>query len=354
MTGAPAWLSTKFDAKTVAKRAGEFVQTLEARHPGLIETLREDPLDGLAQFPEVTFNLSAHQQSGTCSVLGSYDSSTDPPTISVARRGQGQTWFSALHELGHHEQQSDFAWTADLLTIDDHFRRRGLEEQVCEAFAAEILLGADVVDDVIGDGIPTAKSIADLHHVTGASRAACAVRVLQLLRAEGLVMVATLEGEVLFSTGSGDVFAPKKSTVQPPDSVVTRAANAGTSNSRDASVMYGTGRQRHGFAADAVRDGDYVYAVFTAGKPGWVTGFYASKNLYWGSAEHDCRCGATFTRGTEAFCETCQRGDTCPDCGVCACAPEPVRDRTCTDCFMLWPVGHYLPGGTVCQTCRED
>ncbi|VXB72521.1 ImmA/IrrE family metallo-endopeptidase [Aeromicrobium sp. 9AM] len=354
MPDVPAWLSTKFDAKTVAKRAAEFVGNMDARHPGLVETLRDDPLEALAQFGEVTFTLSAHQQSGKCSVLGSYTTFTDPPTISVTRRGQGQTWFSALHELGHHEQQGDFAWTVALDTIDDERRRGRLEEQICEAFAAEILLGADVVDEIIGDDIPTAKSIADLHHATGASRAACAVRVLQLLRAEGLVMVATLEGEVLFSTGSGDVFAPKKGTVQPPDSVVARAADAGTSSSRDASVMYGTGRQQHGFAADAVRDDDYVYAVFTAGKPGWVTGFYASKNLYWGSAEHDCRCGATFTRGAEAYCETCNRGDTCPECGVCACAPEPVRDLTCTDCFMVWPTSHYLPGGTVCQGCRED
>jgi hypothetical protein len=238
--------------------------------------------------------------------------------------------------------------------IKDESLRRNLEEQVCEAFAAEILLGMDVVDRTVGAGIPTAKAIADLHLETHASRAACAVRVLQLLRADGLVMVANAMGEVLFTTGSGGLFGPKKGTVQPPDSVVGRAAAAGTASSRDASVMYGTGREQHGFSADAVRDGDYVYAVFTTGRPGWVTGLHLSKNVYWGTAEHDCRCGATFRRDVEGFCETCGRGDKCPECGTCACTPEPVRDRQCSECFTLWPVSHYISDGAVCKGCRDD
>ncbi|WP_311208436.1 MULTISPECIES: ImmA/IrrE family metallo-endopeptidase [unclassified Aeromicrobium] len=350
MAEVPAWLSTTFDRRAVARQAERLVQALHARRPNLLETLRRDPLEALRNFTEVQFELNEHSNSGGCSVLGRYDPSTEPPTISVTRTSQGQTWFSALHELGHHEQQGDFGWLSAMSDLPPR-EQRSLEEQVCEAFAAEVLLGSDVVHATIGDGISTARSIETLRHATGASRAACAVRVIQLLRADGAVMVTDLKGEVLFATGSGDVIAPRRGTVQPPDSVVARAASAGTSSSRDAAIMYGTGRQRHGFAADAVRDGQYVYAVFTSGRPGWATGAYIPRALHWDRAEHYCPCGEVFTPGTGNHCHHCARADRCPECNRCICEPAPARERTCTSCFLSLSLARFDGDSPTCRDC---
>jgi hypothetical protein len=309
VTSAPAWLSTKYDARAVAARAEEFVTTLDQRLPGFLETLRDNPLDALASFDEVQFRVDDQPQRGSCSILGRYDPNAMPPSIVVTRTSTGQTLFSALHELGHHEQQRDFDWLEALETISDSQRQRTLEEQVCEAFAAEVLLGMDVVENVIGTGTPTASSIAALHEATGASRSACAVRVLQLLRVDALVMMTNLDREILFATGYGDVFTPKRGTVQTIDSIVSRATAGTHVTDRDASVMYGSGAELHGLAGDAVRDGEYVYAVFTMGKPGWVPGgkAYIPAHTSWSKREHDCRCGTTYQRGHGARTAACAR-----------------------------------------------
>ena len=329
------------------------VDRLESRHPGLVPALRHDPIDALSTFAEVTFQLREGPVGGGCSVLGSYSTNVDPPTIHVTRTPSlPQTWYSALHELGHHEQQGDLEWGLAALMDTDRSKARRLEEQVCEAFAAEILLGADRVAEVVGDGVPTARSIADLH-ATGASRSACAVRVVQLLRASGLAVIATAEdSKVFFAAAAGDIVVPKRGTVQPPESVVARAAGAGTAQSRDATVMYGTGRPFEGMAADAVRDGDYVYAVFTTGTPGWVDGPYAPGRTHWGSRDIHCRCGTSYESGSGGPCDLCGRRDRCPDCARCACQPEPATERVCEGgCNMVLALSRFPNGGNICSDC---
>lgn len=352
MVESPAWLSTKYDARAVAKRAKEFTAALEERRPGLIEMLRSNPLDALANFDEIQFRVDNHKQPGSCSVLGRYDPAAIPPSIAVTRTSSGQTWFSALHELGHHEQQRDFDWLEALHTISEPPRRRALEEQVCEAFAAEVLLGMEVVESTIGNGTPTAKSIATLR-TTGASRSACAVRVLQLLRADALVMVTDLDREVLFAVGNGDAFTPKRGTVQPLDSIVGRAIGDAHVTEHDSVVMYDSGAQLHGLAGDAIRDSNYVYAVFTMGRPGWVPAekAYLPARTWWSKSEYHCRCGETFHRGRGGDCQICQRADTCPACGTCACAPEPMRNRICSICFTEWSTARFQGASTICDDC---
>lgn len=348
----PRELAKRFDVRAVGRQAAQMVTRLERRRPGFVAALRTDPIGALSGLDEVTFDLRDAPVWGGCSVLGSYNPAVMPPAIEVTRTPSlPQTWYSALHELGHHEQQGDLAWGQAALVAADRDRARRLEEQVSEAFAAEILLGADTVEEVIGDVVPTAKSIADLHEATGASRSACAVRVVQLLRAPGIAMVATADGKVFFSAVAGDLFLPKRGTVQPPDSVVVRAVGAGSAQSRDASIMYGSGSTLEGFAADAVRDGDYVYAVFVEGTPGWARAAYAPKRVYWGSKDRHCRCGTSYEGGSGGPCRACGRRDRCPDCGRCACEPEQEIDKQCDKCFLVYPPAMFPDGGTVCSEC---
>lgn len=349
----PQELARRFDVRAVARQASLMVEQLEARRPGFGNALRADPLAALATFDEISFEMNFSPVRGGCSVLGSYSARSDPPLLTVTRTASvPQTWYSALHELGHHEQQRDFEWAIPALMGDDRSKARRLEEQVCEAFAAEILLGASRVLDIIGARVPTASSIATLHEATGASRSACAVRVVQLLRAAGLAMVATADDRaVFFAAAAGDVIVPKRGTVQPEGSVVARAANAGSSRSRDASVMYGTGSSFEGMAGDAVRDGDYVYAVFTQGVPGWVDGPYAPGRTYWGSNELHCRCGATYNAGSGSPCELCGRSDRCPDCGRCACQPDLTAERRCPGCNLELAPSRFPGGSELCRDC---
>lgn len=348
----PRELARRFDVRAVARQAARLVSQLEDRHPGIVDELRHDPLATLTTFSEVHLRIADGPSGGGCSVLGSYNPRTTPPTLTVTRTSSlPQTWYSALHELGHHEQQGDLAW-AEAARIGGDGKARQLEEQVCEAFAAEVLLGVDRVHDIIGDVVPTAASIAALHRDTGASRSACAVRVVQLLGAQGLAMVATAEDSATFFTAAaGDIFVPKRGTVQPVDSIVARAARDGRARSRDAAVMYGTGSTLEGLAGDAVRDGDYVYAVFTDGVPGWVSGPYAPGRTHWGSRDRHCRCGTSYSAGSGDACVLCRRRDRCPDCGRCACEPEQARERTCTRCFLVLDPARFPDAGTVCRDC---
>lgn len=349
----PRELARRFDARAVKRQAVAMVNRLEANHPGLVAELRQDPLATLEAFAEVAFRVDGGTVGGGCSVLGSYSTNHNPPQITVTNTGNvPQMRYSALHELGHHEQQGDLEWGLAALMQADRDRARRLEEQVCEAFAAQVLLGDDVVLEVIGDGVPTASAIADLHAHTGASRSASAVAVVQLLRADGLVMVATADDRALFfAAAAGDIIVPKRGTVQAADSVVARAATAGSARSRDDSVMYGTGRTLDGFAADAVRDGEYVYAVFTSGRPGWVSGAYAPGRLRWGSKDVHCPCGSTFESGSGSGCDMCGRYDRCSDCGRCVCQGEKQRTKTCTECNLEWPLGRFAVGSPFCNDC---
>lgn len=349
----PRELARRFDTRAVKRQAVAMVNRLEVNHPGLVADLRHDALAALEAFHEITFRVNNGQPGGGCSVLGSYSTNVNPPQITVTNTGNvPQMRYSALHELGHHEQQGDLEWGLAALMQQDDGRARRLEEQVCEAFAAEVLLGDDVVLPVIGDGIPTAAAIADLHASTGASRSACAVAVVQRLRADGLAMVVTAHDRALFfGAAAGDIIVPKRGTVQAADSVVARAATAGSAQSRDDSIMYGNGRTYDGFAADAVRDGNYVYAVYTSGRPGWVTGAYAPGRLRWGSREVHCSCGSVFESGSGSACEICGRYDRCPDCGRCVCQGEKQTTKTCPGCNFEWPLARFTGGSPLCNDC---
>ena len=342
----PRLLGHRFETAVVKHRAMLLTETLEARHPGIVSQLRADPLEALAGFPEVEFHLLPHLDEVTCSVLGHYDS--NPPSIQVVRStSESQTWFTALHELGHHEQGRDFDWVLNRQQSTDPVR---LEEQVCEAFAAEILLPDEIVRQVIEETEPTARSIADLRDITNASRSACAVRVAQLLKGDGVAMVTKIDGEVFFAAATGDAVAPKRATKQ-ADGIFDRAARTGRSQANDAAITYGTGSTRGGFAADVLRDGHFLYAIFTTARPGWAGKFHAPARSEWTAQELECKCGANFDAGRGDPCKACGKWNACPDCGRCACNSRASTNRQCTVCNMVQATTMFDDEGTVCRDC---
>jgi IrrE N-terminal-like domain len=166
----------------------------------LLDSLDPDVRDGLSIDPiaVITARLKVRVQlrpersgTGHCSIDGSYF--PDPPRISVAESlSRRRVNFSVLHELGHHLQADD-AILADILWHEPD-GGTGLEEDVSDAFAAEVLLPQHLVDEIIGDAGPTAAAVADLFATTQASREACCVRAAHRVRGPGYVVLADPDG----------------------------------------------------------------------------------------------------------------------------------------------------------------
>jgi hypothetical protein len=175
------------------------------------------------------------------------------------------------------------------------------------------------------------------------------VRVAQLLGAAGFVMLGDTDGHVLFTAVSGDPIRPANDAYQGEQSVLTVAGLHGYARDDDAYIRYGNGRPFSGLRADAIRDGEYVYAVFTEGRAAWTTLDVGNRGAHWEPVEDHCECGATFERNGRDMCPTCKR-ERCPECGGCACLPPP-RDRTCSRCNFVWSVAHFDGDSTVCKDC---
>ena len=107
-----------------------------------------------------------------CSVAGSYQ--PNPPTLVVTKSlSSGRRRFTALHELGHHLQQTDIALGNTVFGYSDP---DSFEEEACDAFAAGVLLPDDELRTQLSPRGPTAQDVVDLYSVhSSASREACCV-----------------------------------------------------------------------------------------------------------------------------------------------------------------------------------
>ncbi len=323
--------------------------------PGVLERLRKDPFAELSRWSEIrivrvsTGEIGRSVDTGKgCSVLGQYNGEDTPPSITVMGSIRpGRPWFTVLHELGHHEQRGDLEWYDSALSrqADGGWE---LEEQVCEAFAADILLGEDVAAAVLEGRAVDASAVPLLHKATGASRMACCVRVAQLFGDECLVLITDLNGRVYFSASSGNISRPKAGTAQALNSIPVRAASAGSIISSNADLSYATGRVRAGLRAHSVRDGNYVYTIFTTGfTPGvsWiflVRGVVRTRLVLRDCQEHSDGYGLR-------RCPVCHQGK-CPNCNACSCGV--ASEKTCSSCHLTWSVARFATGGDICRDCE--
>lgn len=355
MTGVevPLAVRSRYYGPQVRTAAVRLLDNLDQRRPGAVERLRADALAELATWTDelALRRVPSHALRGGCSVVGQYSDDTDPPTLSVVDAGSaGQRRFTVLHELGHHEQRGDLPWfDAALARQSDHGRR--LEEQVCDAFAAEVLLGQDVVDQVLGGEAPTAEAVVRLRAATGASGAACCVRVAQLLRCEGIVLATDLSGSVLFSAVNGaSYFRPKRGTPQGSDSLAVRAAGAGTARDADAFVQYGTGSRVVHLRGDAAADGNVVYTVLRDGRAPWQKTDLGPRPR-WDVPERTCdACGAELEQPGDDPCPECRR-PRCASCGTACSCGRPSADKTCKSCQYTYARARFPGNGDVCADC---
>lgn len=331
---------TKRDARSHAQRL------VGALSPEVVEQLRSDVFSGLEELGYTLRFRSEPDVPGTCSVAGSFNPGP-PPTITVVQSiSVRRQRFTALHELGHRMVSEDHA----LLDVfmDERDRGVALEEGICDAVAAEILLPDHLVDEHIGSDGPTAAGVAALFKASQASREACCVRAAQRIVGEGHVMVAH-GGVAQFTASRGTPYRLARNTPQGDGHITVRAAVNGSWRAEEA-VRYASGATSKTYFADAVADGDYVFAVFLDARAPWIKGV----SLYSGDrinpAESYCgRCDVAFET-LAAPCPTCHDYRHTPGCDLCSCEPA-LRERLCDTCFTRKHEGLFAGGATTCADC---
>lgn len=349
-------MSPPTDPATARRFANMLVASLEKDDPELLRHLRQAPFETVSSWPEITFKVydlgSPAARGSRCSVYGYYLEHRQPREIGVARAASTRRMnFTALHELGHHLQPDHPEVGLALAQLDDEWRT--LEDRICDAFAAEVLLPDDVVSSLLAAEHlgPTAAQVVELFHASDASRAACCVRAAQHLRVDGWVILADREGRVIFAAGANHPFRLAPGTPQPDTSTVALAGRTGAAQGLS-TVTYASGKTSPHFNTDAIVDGDYVFAVLSLGATPWnpqpvPKGLQRPNGVP--SSCLDPGCDHEWVSFDDP-CDKCGERE-CPRCGRCACVPV-VERRLCTECYLPKPVGLFAEGSEICSDCR--
>lgn len=324
--------------------------------PEALAALSNDPLRFLDadQSIDVVFSGNESSVSNGCSIAGHYrPASVDGlhrPRITIAKTtsSRRRQQFTALHEYGHHLQQFDELADAVAQYPDDEL----VEEAACDAFAATVLLPAEVVARHIGQRGPSAESVKALYDDSFASRAACAVRASQHLVMPGVVLVADVDGTVTFAAANGD-FAPPRRLSNISDTEMFRTAlrhhGTGGGASGRGRFTYSTGTRSANLYYDTVWCDGYALVVATEASPAWQSfAMPADDRIVSPALYEDCDvCEANYR--VTVRCPKC-REPRCPN-GHCACTR--ARERVCPRCFMSRPWTQFEPGTDECAECRN-
>ncbi|GAA4023976.1 hypothetical protein GCM10022247_55500 [Allokutzneria multivorans] len=166
---------------------------LDRRWPGAARRLRPHPIVELASWPEIRVRLVEEQlgESG-CAVSGSYHPELTPPTLLIGRSlSHRRRAFTALHELGHHLQQTDVALGERTFEAANPLL---FQEKACDAFAAAVLLSSLARPC-------SAQDVVSAYFSSAASREACCVWASRHIR--GTVALLDASGKVLFASHQG-------------------------------------------------------------------------------------------------------------------------------------------------------
>lgn len=331
------------------------LRVLEEREAGAADALFDDALGHLAASSDVDLRLVPETMTrGACAVSGGYLPDQDPPALVVTRSTSlRRQRFTALHELGHHLQQTDFDLGAALL---EHPKDALLEEVSCHVFASRILLPDTLVADLTPSAGPDAATVAAYFNATDASRAACCVRAAELLVGGGAVVLLRDDGVVDFAASSS-LFPPARGSDQSGMPLFERAnARRGDVVEHDRTIItYSTGTS------------DLLY-----GQAVWLENYLVmvlkTDNASWKAFAPPRPSTSTFTGSTSAYptCETCQdsfpRDETCRTCdqarcprGHCECTL--LRERCCPGpCGLTLSrsrFANFKDRSTSCRDCDE-
>lgn len=325
---------------------------IEALRPGACAALRENPLAEVGGWNEVEVRvISEHDTKGGCSVAGAYLQREKPPVLVVTRaQSTGRQAFTVLHELAHHLQRTTTLLAQALLDAKE--RAAGLEEAICDAFAASVLLPDAELQGVLASSSPTVSDIAELRRSSAASRAAVCVRAAQRLTSPGQVILLDHDGAVQFRSAHGLPPVPLGVELSGIE-VVRQALDAGNGTRKGRTrLLYRDGHQGEELFAQAGDLEGYLVIVVMTDRPPWEESFVLpSRETSPVSRQWVCEhaeCGVEF-ESFDPVCTKC-KAPKCLECGRCGCAPV-VAERTCPGCFTVYPERFFDSGSTLCQNC---
>ena len=332
------------------QQAAALIGELADNDPQRLQSLRDDPLGTIETWPGIRLKWEDRRVGGSgCSVDGWY---TRDSTIHLVAGGNPERLhFTACHELGHHLQRRHPEVALALAQYNEQDPQRKLEDRICDTFASRVLIPDEALPS-IGRLGPTAADVIAVYESTGASRAACVVRLADELDHEGWVILAASDGEIIFAAAAHQEFRLRPGTRQPDSSLTTLAGSQGHARGLE-SVTYPSGKSGPQYNTDAKLHEGYVFVVMSTGSTPWSPGPVSDRDRWARPPEFECEsaaCGATFTR-FERTCSSCDQ-PFCPDCNRCPCSTSR-NDRVCRSCYMQRPESELPVGATVCQPCLE-
>lgn len=259
--------------------------------------------------------------------------------------------FTLAHELGHWavaRLDPVLDWLAD----NDNDGR--VLETICDRFARELLLPAQIAAELIGSGPVRAHHILDLYDATHASHPVCMIAVAEQLRGMGAIaLIDRLTGEVTDASVRPD---PERGW---PEVIPWRGQRLPEGHHLLELPEKATRTERIRWRGRWSEDDFYVDVVVTRQK---IVCVFADTDLWTpGTAApfidraFDTRlqlrgycCGTDFqVRGYA--CPTCGK-PYCPKCGLCRCERAAVLDELCTECGLLYRPALLSDG--ICVDCR--
>lgn len=277
-----------------------------------------------------------------CSIAASYDRKSQRIRVSDDL-SPGRRSFSLMHEFTHHVRDEVEALVDALVAQADS---ELLEERVCDAFAAHVLLPPDVVAEHLGDGV-TAAAVARLIGSRRASREACAVAAVQRLPSPGHVMLLDPSGIATFTATAG--MGPKvRRSVQQDGGTVLRGLGT-RSRGRDR-IRFASGVHSPELLVDVAVGDRASVAVWVEHSPPWGGLSSGLDDRPVGSQGYCENCAKEFT-SFSAACGRCGE-PMCPDCRACGCAAAPSpKERECPHCHLLLAAHVFPPGSELCYEC---
>jgi Zn-dependent peptidase ImmA (M78 family) len=323
----------------------------ERIHPGAIARLRADPLGELSNWDDlVVIEIDESSDSSTCSVAGNYQ--PNPPTLVVTKSlSPGRRGFTALHELGHHLQETDISLGSAVFGYSDPDQ---FEEEACDAFAAGVLLPDNELRARIGSRGPTAQDVVDLYSVhSTASREACCVWAARHLEGAGAVVLLNSAGVVRFAAPKSFIPPAKNSDQAHTPLIEAALRNRYNGATRDETFV----TYRNGGTSDTLYgqarwfDANYLVAVLARDNAAWKP--LALPRPYSGSLGSPRWWTCETCDDSFSVAERCSRCGE-PQCtnGHCGChAKRVANDRTCPGCFLVLHSSRFDEGSELCRDC---
>jgi Zn-dependent peptidase ImmA (M78 family) len=347
-------LETRIRARSiVTRRVDAMIHILKARHPAQMEELRFSSIPTMKRWSEVEILQMERSFSGTgCNLAGVYLDSFKPPRIGISSNStQRRASFTALHEYGHHLQQTDDALIDQLAAQPDY--GRVLEEMSSDAFAATVLLPDEWVMAELGTGTPTAPQIVALWISNAASRAAVCVAASKRLDTPGHVLLLDEAGLVVFSASHGEF--PLRAGSDQSETAIFKALQSQISQDTPVRAItrfsYKPPWSGPELYAQAANMGGYWVVVAVTHTAPWerISLSSAASPVVAGAAWRTCeRCEWVYKQVGQR-CELCGV-QKCPECDACDC-PSGLRERTCDECFLIRSAEQFDGDSSTCREC---